>query len=189
MGGTFDPIHLGHLAAASEAAHECGLDEVVFVPAGRPWQKQHRIVSDPQDRYVMTVLATVDDPRFSVSRVDIERPGSTYTVDTLRDLQQHNGPETDLYLILGADALAGLHSWHEPERIMSLARLVGVTRPGHLLPDAALVPPGTIILSVPGVDVSATEIRERVASGRPVDYLLPPGVASYVAKRRLYSQP
>src|SRR5229473_5744289 len=111
MGGTFDPVHHGHLVAASEVAHDFALDEVVFVPTGEPYQKDSRRVAPAEDRYLMTVIATASNPKFSVSRVDIDRPGPTYTIDTLRDLREANSPEADLFFITGADALARLISW------------------------------------------------------------------------------
>ena len=123
MGGTFDPIHHGHLVAASEVAHIFSLDEVIFVPTGQPWQKQAKKVSPAEDRYLMTVIATASNPRFSVSRVDIDRPGPTYTIDTLRDLAAANGPGTDLYFITGADALASILTWHDADTLFSLAHL------------------------------------------------------------------
>src|SRR5690606_38420785 len=119
MGGTFDPIHHGHLVAASEVAARFHLDEVVFVPTGQPWQKSHRTVSAAEDRYLMTVVATVENPQFSVSRIDIDRGGPTYTVDTLRDLRALN-PDTDLFFITGADALAQILTWRDSEELFSL---------------------------------------------------------------------
>ena len=130
MGGTFDPIHNGHLVAASEVADLFELDEVVYVPTGQPWQKHHRDVTAAEDRYLMTVIATASNPRFSVSRVDIDRGGPTYTKDTLRDLRALN-PDADLYFITGADALASILSWQNWEEMFSIARFVGVSRPGY----------------------------------------------------------
>ena len=124
MGGTFDPIHHGHLVAGSEVAHHFGLDEVVFVPTGEPYQKDDRKVSAAEDRYLMTVIATASNPRFCVSRVDIDRPGPTYTIDTLRDLKDANGPDTDLYFITGADALANILTWHDVQALFSLAHFI-----------------------------------------------------------------
>ena len=132
MGGTFDPIHNGHLVAASEVADLFELDEVVFVPTGQPWQKHHRHVTAAEDRYLMTVIATASNPRFSVSRVDIDRGGPTYTKDTLRDLHALN-PDADLYFITGADALASILSWQNWEEMFSIAKFVGVSRPGYEL--------------------------------------------------------
>src|SRR5205085_10231109 len=133
MGGTFDPIHHGHLVAASEVAAKFHLDEVVFVPTGQPWQKTAREVTEAEHRYLMTVVATASNPRFTVSRVDIDRPGLTYTIDTLRDLRAQRGDEAELFFITGADALAQILSWKDAEELFSLAHFVGVTRPGHHL--------------------------------------------------------
>ena len=186
MGGTFDPIHLGHLAAASEVAHHFELDAVVFVPAGSPWQKAQQIVSPAEDRYLMTVVATAADPRFTVSRVDIDRPGPTYTVDTLRDLRARYGPDASLYFITGADALNDILSWRDTDEVQRLAHLVGVTRPGHVLSDPGLEPGAVTLLEVPALAISSSEVRARVAAGAPISYLVPPGVESYIAKRGLY---
>jgi nicotinate-nucleotide adenylyltransferase len=186
MGGTFDPIHHGHLVAASEVAASFDLDEVVFVPTGAPWQKVDRAVSPAEDRYLMTVIATASDPRFSVSRVDIDRLGPTYTLDTLRDLQAAYPEAGQLYFITGADALAQLLTWRDVAALFALAHFVGVTRPGHVLADPGL-PAGEVnLVEVPALAISSTEVRDRVASGRPIDYLVPEGVARYIAKRRLY---
>lgn len=184
MGGTFDPVHYGHLLVASEVAHRLELSEVVFVPAARPWQKPAH--TDPEHRYLMTAIATAADPRFRVSRVDLDRAGPTYTVDTLRDLQNEYGPGARLHFITGADALSGLRTWHKPDEVLAMAELIGVTRPGHELRSGGL-PDGSVTLApVPALDISSTDIRERVAEGRPIDYLVPPGVASYIAKHGLY---
>src|ERR1700729_1560827 len=145
MGGTFDPIHHGHLVAASEVGHFFSLDEVIFVPTGQPWQKNGRKVSPPEDRYLMTVIATASNPRFSVSRVDIDRPGPTYTIDTLKDLKRASGPDTDLYFITGADALANILTWHDVDALFNLAHFIGCTRPGHRLTAAGL-PDGKVSL-------------------------------------------
>ncbi len=188
MGGTFDPIHHGHLVAASEVAASFELDEVVFVPTGAPWQKVDRAVSPAEDRYLMTVIATASDPRFSVSRVDIDRDGPTYTLDTLRDLQAAYPEAGQLYFITGADALAQLLTWRDVAALFALAHFVGVTRPGHVLADPGL-PSGEVnLVEVPALAISSTEVRDRVASGRPIDYLVPEGVARYIVKRRLYRQ-
>ena len=186
MGGTFDPIHHGHLVAASEVAHEFGLDEVVFVPTGRPWQKAHRGVSEPEDRYLMTVIATAADPRFTVSRVDVDRPGPTYTADTLRDLAEAMGPGTELFFITGADALAEILGWERTDEVMALAHLVGVTRPGHALVDPGLSPGRVTLIEVPALAISSSDVRRRVSAGAPISYLVPAGVESYIAKRGLY---
>jgi len=186
MGGTFDPIHHGHLVAASEVAALFSLDEVVFVPTGQPWQKAGVAISPAEDRYLMTVIATAANPRFSVSRVDIDRGGPTYTIDTLRDLRAAYGPDTELYFITGADALAQILSWHRADDLLRLAHFVGVTRPGYDL-SAAHLPVGAVsLLEVPAMAISSTGCRERVAAGQPVWYLVPDGVVQYIEKRRLY---
>ncbi|MGC9670514.1 nicotinate-nucleotide adenylyltransferase [Planosporangium sp. 12N6] len=186
MGGTFDPIHNGHLVAASEVADLFDLDEVVFVPTGQPWQKSDAKVSPAEDRYLMTVIATASNPRFHVSRVDIERHGPTYTVDTLRDLRESYGPDTELYFITGADALEKILSWKDADQIFSLAHFVGVTRPGFELSDAHLPADTVSLVQVPAMAISSTDCRERVAAGKPVWYLVPDGVVQYIAKRHLY---
>jgi nicotinate-nucleotide adenylyltransferase len=187
MGGTFDPIHLGHLVAASEAAHRFALDRVVFVPTGQPWQKSDREVSPAEDRYRMTVIATEADERFSVSRVDIDRAGPTYTVDTLRDIRADLGDGHDYYFITGADALGDILSWREPTEVLRLAHLVGVTRPGHVLADPGLAPGRVTLLEIPALAISSSDIRSRVARGAPIRYLVTPGVEAYIAKAGLYA--
>jgi nicotinate-nucleotide adenylyltransferase len=184
MGGTFDPIHHGHLVAASEVAARFELDEVVFVPTGQPWQKG--VVSPAEDRYLMTVIATASNPRFHVSRADIDRDGPTYTVDTLRDLHAVYGPTARLFFITGADALARILSWKDALEMLSLACFVGVTRPGFELTDEHLPDDSVTLVEVPAMAISSTDCRERVAAGKPVWYLVPDGVVQYIAKRGLY---
>ncbi|MBD0747279.1 nicotinate-nucleotide adenylyltransferase [Streptomyces sp. CBMA152] len=186
MGGTFDPIHHGHLVAASEVASQFHLDEVVFVPTGQPWQKSHKHVSAAEDRYLMTVIATASNPQFSVSRIDIDRGGATYTVDTLRDLRALNS-DADLFFITGADALSQiLTTWRDVDELFSLAHFIGVTRPGHLLTDDGLPEGGVSLVEVPALAISSTDCRARVAQGDPVWYLVPDGVVRYIDKRQLY---
>lgn len=186
MGGTFDPIHHGHLVAASEVASRFLLDEVVFVPTGQPWQKADYAVSPAEDRYLMTVIATASNPRFQVSRVDIDRGGQTYTVDTLRDLRSLYGPKVDLFFITGADALDKILSWKDAESIFELAHLVGVTRPGFVLSDEHLPADSVSLVQVPAMAISSTDCRRRVVEGQPIWYLVPDGVVQYIAKRNLY---
>lgn len=185
MGGTFDPIHHGHLVAASEVATRFDLDEVVFVPTGRPWQKEEagKRVTRSEHRYLMTVVATASNPRFTVSRVDIDREGPTFTIDTLRDLRAER-PDDELFFITGADALAQIISWKGVEELTSLAHFVGVTRPGHELSDMGLK--NVRLLEVPAMAISSTDCRQRVASGEPVWYLVPDGVVQYINKYQLY---
>jgi nicotinate-nucleotide adenylyltransferase len=195
MGGTFDPIHHGHLVAASEVADRFDLEQVVFVPTGQPWQKRSRSVTPAEDRYLMTVIATASNPRFSVSRVDIDRGGATYTKDTLRDLRALN-PDADLYFITGADALASILSWQNWEDLFSLARFVGVSRPGyeldgkHISAAMAELPSDALhLVEVPALAISSTDCRRRAEESRPIWYLVPDGVVQYVAKRDLYRAP
>src|SRR3954469_15268397 len=185
MGGTFDPIHHGHLVAASEVASLYGLDEVIFVPTGEPWQKSERQVSPAEHRYLMTVIATASNPRFWVSRVDIDRPGPTYTIDTLRDLTAQR-PDAELFFITGADALAQILSWKDVDELWDLARFIAVTRPGHELTDRGLPVNRVTLQEVPAMAISSTDCRERVAAGHPVWYLVPDGVVQYIAKYHLY---
>jgi nicotinate-nucleotide adenylyltransferase len=183
MGGTFDPIHNGHLVAASEVAAALNLDQVVFVPTGAPAQKQQ--VTDGEHRYLMTVIATAANPRFMVSRVDIDRDKSTYTVDTLRDLKTQY-PDAELFFITGSDAIAQILAWHEVEKLWDLAHFVAVSRPGHKLeiPD---VPSGAVTsVEVPALSISSTDCRNRVAKGEPIWYLVPDGVVQYIGKHGLY---
>ena len=189
MGGTFDPIHHGHLVAASEAASRFDLDEVVFVPTGQPWQKADRQVSAGEDRYLMTVIATASNPRFTVSRVDIDRPGMTYTVDTLRDIRAERGDDVDLYFITGADALAQILTWRDAERLFELAHFVGCTRPGVelALPVIAQLPQDRVtVMEIPALAISSTACRLRVSEQEPIWYLVPDGIVQYIAKRGLY---
>jgi nicotinate-nucleotide adenylyltransferase len=185
MGGTFDPIHHGHLVAASEVQSVFDLDEVVFVPTGQPWQKDDREVSPAELRYLMTVVATASNPRFTVSRVDVDRPGPTYTIDTLRDLREQY-PDADLFFITGADALAQILSWKAVDELFHLAQFVGVNRPGHELSGDGLPAERVSLMEVPAMAISSTACRERVRAGEPVWYLVPDGVVQFIAKYRLY---
>ena len=183
MGGTFDPIHHGHLVAASEVASAFNLDGVLFVPTGTPWQKDK--VTDGEHRYLMSVIATASNPRFTVSRVDIDREGPTYTVDTLRDIQKAF-PEAELFFITGADAVKQILEWKDHEQLWPLAHFVAVTRPGHKL-ELPPAPTGAIsILEIPALAISSTDIRARVVDGDPVWYLVPDGVVQYIGKHKLY---
>lgn len=183
MGGTFDPIHHGHLVAASEVAQQFDLDRVVFVPTGMPYLKP--AVSEGEHRYLMTVIATASNPRFTVSRVDIERDGPTYTVDTLRDLRALY-PDAELFFITGADAVAQILDWKDVDEIWRLAHLVAVSRPGHRLTVSGLPADRVSSLEVPALAISSTDCRARVGKGWPVWYLVPDGVVQYIAKHRLY---
>ena len=183
MGGTFDPIHHGHLVAASEVAQSFDLDEVVFVPTGEPWQKSG--VSLGEHRYLMTVIATASNPRFTVSRVDIDRGGPTYTIDTLRDLKDDR-PDAEFFFITGADALAQILSWRDHDELWDLAHFVAVSRPGHVLSTDGLPTDDVSQLEIPALAISSTDCRDRVQRGNPVWYLVPDGVVQYIAKHHLY---
>jgi nicotinate-nucleotide adenylyltransferase len=188
MGGTFDPVHLGHLVTAEQARADLGLDEVVFLPAGRPWQKGESTA--PEHRYLMTVLATAANPAFSVSRVEVDREGPTYTVETLRRLHDLL-PEARLFFITGADAILNILTWKDAEECLELAVFVAATRPGHelrALRDEGLEDRVTV-LDVPALAISSTDIRERFAAGRSVSYLIPPQVEQYARKHGLYKTP
>lgn len=188
MGGTFDPVHNGHLVAASEVAALFDLDEVVFVPVGQPWQKVHRAVSAAEDRYLMTFLATAGNPQFSVSRIEIDRQGATYTIDTLRDIRRLQ-PDHELFFITGADALAQIFTWRDHRELFQLAHFIGVSRPGYQLALDDGLTPGTVsLLEVPALAISSSDIRERVGRGAPIWYLTPDGVVRYIAKKRLYQE-
>lgn len=192
MGGTFDPIHHGHLVAASEVAARFHLDEVVFVPTGIPWQKADRQVSLAEDRYLMTVIATASNPQFSVSRVDIDREGNTYTVDTLKDLRAERGDDVDYFFITGADAVRQILTWRGADELFDLAHFVGVTRPGVPLTkkDLSHLPLNSVtLLEVPALAISSTDCRERTQQGMPIWYLVPDGIVQYIAKRGLYPAP
>ncbi len=189
MGGTFDPIHHGHLSAANEVLHRYALDEVVFVPTGQPWQKSDREVSPSEDRYLLTVVATASNPRFGVSRLEIDRAGPTYTVETLRELRAQH-PDAELFFITGADALAQILGWRDAEELFALAHFVGVSRPGYAPVDVGAFPEGAVtLLEVPALAISSSDLRARVAGGLPVHYLTPDGVVQYIRKRNLYRSP
>jgi nicotinate-nucleotide adenylyltransferase len=183
MGGTFDPIHHGHLVAASEVAQSFDLDEVVFVPTGHPWQKGD--VTTGEHRYLMTVIATASNPQFTVSRVDIDREGPTFTIDTLRDLHRAR-PEAELFFITGADAIAQILSWRNVHELWELAHFVAVSRPGHDLSISGLPKQDVSLLEVPALAISSTDCRSRVSRGFPVWYLVPDGVVQYISKHHLY---
>lgn len=194
MGGTFDPIHNGHLVAASEVADLFDLDEVIFVPTGEPWQKEGRRVSPAEDRYLMTVIATASNPRFSVSRVDIDRGGRTYTKDTLHDLRNLH-PDSELFFITGADALASILSWQDWEDLFSISKFIGVSRPGydldgqHIVAAIDKLPEDALhLVEIPALAISSSDCRARAARARPIWYLVPDGVVQYVSKRKLYQE-
>ena len=189
MGGTFDPIHYGHLVTAEEAVVQFQLDTVVFVPTGQPWMKAHREVSPAEERYLMTVVATASNPRFTVSRIEIDRDGPTYTVETLRQLANEQ-PDAELYFITGADAILEIVQWKDPDEALSLAHFIAATRPGHdlsrLEAAAAEHHPRVSVMKIPALAISSSDIRQRVHEGRAIRYLLPEGVKSFIEKAGLY---
>jgi nicotinate-nucleotide adenylyltransferase len=189
MGGTFDPIHHGHLLTAEEAAVQFGLDEVLFVPTGQPWMKVRDDVSPAEDRYLMTVVATASNPRFSVSRTEIDRQGPTYTVDTLRAIGDQ-APDAELFFVTGADAMLEIFGWKDPEEVLSLAHFIAATRPGYdITRFEAAAPtrhPNVSVMNIPALAISSTDIRRRVHEGRPIRYLVPEGVKNYIEKAGLY---
>jgi nicotinate-nucleotide adenylyltransferase len=192
MGGTFDPIHLGHLVTAEEALVQFNLDRVIFMPTGRPAAKSDAAVSSAEDRYLMTVLATAPNPDFDVSRMEVDRPGTTYTVDTLRALRDAYGPSVELFFITGADAVWEIVTWKDAEQVAGLATFIAATRPGYDLEAArtAHEMAHTVFrieyMAVPALAISSTELRERVAARRPIRYLTSESVAAYIGKHGLY---
>lgn len=190
MGGTFDPIHYGHLVAAEEALVQFNLDRVIFMPTGEPARKTHRQVTPAEHRYLMAVIATASNPDFAVSRLEVDRPGVTYTVDTMIELRTIHGPDTELFFITGADAILDILTWKDSDRLADVCTLIAATRPGYDLSRFRQLPGSAELrvemMEVPALAISSTDIRERVAARRPVRYLLPEAVAMYVQKNRLY---
>jgi nicotinate-nucleotide adenylyltransferase len=196
MGGTFDPVHFGHLVAAEEALVQFNLDRVVFMPTGRPVRKTHRHVSSAEDRYLMTVIATASNPDFEVSRLEIDRPGDTYTVDTMQQLRDLHGSRAELFFISGADAVREILTWKDAGRFSELCTFIAATRPGFDLAPGLLgsFAPGSFsprveAMEVPALAISSSDIRGRVAARRPIRYLLPEAVAAYIEKNGLYREP
>lgn len=190
MGGTFDPIHYGHLVTAEEALHQFRLDGVVFVPTGRPWMKVNEVVSNVEDRYLMTVIATASNPLFRVSRMEVDREGPTYTVDTLRGLKEEMGEEVDLFFVTGADAVVEIFQWKQPQELFDLAHFIAATRPGYDIAGfeahAPTSNPDITVMNIPALAISSTDVRRRVHAGSPIRYLVPEGVKSYIEKAGLY---
>jgi nicotinate-nucleotide adenylyltransferase len=193
LGGTFDPIHYGHLVAAEDCRAQLGLTEVLFVPAGHPPHKRNQQITPVANRLAMAELAIVDNPHFRLSRVDVDRPGPSYSVDMVQALQAELGPESQLFFILGRDSLLDLPTWHEPDRLAQLCQLVAVTRPGY--PPLDLTQLNSVIpnareriisLEVPELNLASSDIRRRVAEGRPIRYLVPESVRRYIKESGLY---
>jgi nicotinate-nucleotide adenylyltransferase len=194
LGGTFDPVHLGHLIIAQEAQARLGLDRVLFVPTGQPWMKRGRTISPGEHRVAMARLAVADSPRFEVSSMEVDRPGPTYTVETLQALRREGPNELEIFFIIGADSLEGLARWKELQRVRELCTLVAVSRPGHREPDVASTEAGLPdaapqVIPLPGIQIGigGSEIRERVAAGRPIRYWVPPAVEEYIMRNGLYA--
>jgi nicotinate-nucleotide adenylyltransferase len=186
MGGSFDPVHLGHLVCAEEALWQFNLDEVIWVPAGNPWQKRH--VSSAEDRYMMVVVATGGHPAFSVSRIEMDRSGPTYTIETLKAFQQFHGEGAELFFITGADAVLQILTWKDPGEALQVAHFIAANRPNYELaaPELDKFGKRVSVMTIPGLEISSTDIRRRVADGRPIRYLVPEGVADYIYERGLY---
>ena len=196
MGGTFDPVHFGHLVAAEEALVQFNLDKVVFMPTGRPVRKTHRHVSSAEDRYLMTVVATASNPDFEVSRLEIDRPGDTYTIDTMLELREIHGPRAEVFFISGADAVRDILTWKDADRVAELCTFIAATRPGFDVASTladfaahAAFKPRVEVMEVPALAISSSDIRARVAARRPIRYLLPEDVAAYIEKNGLYREP
>lgn len=190
MGGTFDPIHTGHLVAAEAARHAFDLQEVRFVPAGTPWQKEGRDVASADDRVAMAEVATADNPGFSVSRIEVDREGPTYTRDTLSAIHEAD-LDAELFFITGADAILQILTWKDPETVLALATFVAASRPGYDLANLDELIPASLrtrvqAFEVPALSISSTDIRARVRDGRPIRYLVPDSVADYITGRGLY---
>jgi nicotinate-nucleotide adenylyltransferase len=192
MGGTFDPIHFGHLVTAEEALVQFNLDRVLFMPTGRPALKTHKRVAAAEHRYLMTVIATASNPDFDVSRMEVDRPGTTYTVDTLKAIRDAHGPSTELFFITGADAVWEIIGWKDADAIADLATFIAATRPGYDLDAArqAHMDAATRFrieyIEVPALSISSTDLRSRVAARRPIRYLAPEAVGAYIEKHQLY---
>ena len=193
LGGTFDPIHIGHLTVAEEVKTRLDLAEVLFVPAGQPWLKTNSPISSAEHRIGMVRLAIAGRPYFKLSMVEIERTGPSYTVDTVAELQAQLGAGEELFFIMGWDSLAQLPQWREPSRLVTMCHLVAVPRPGYQLPDLeyleALIPglsQSLVLLDKPEIDVDATDIRNRVTHGLSISQLVPDSVISYIEQHRLY---
>ncbi len=190
MGGTFDPIHHGHLVTAEAALHQLDLDEVVFVPTGQPWMKADREVTPAEDRYLMTVIATASNPRFSVSRIEVDREGPSHTIDTLQELRRMAEGDVELFFITGADAMLEILSWKDPEEVLTQAHFIAATRPGYDIArfEQGAPPrrPNVSVMNIPALAISSTDVRRRVREGEPIRYLVPEGVQTYIEKSGLY---
>jgi len=195
LGGTFDPVHLGHLIVAEDVRQKLGLQEVLFIPAGRPRLKDNKSISEAEHRLEMVILATASNPYLNVSTIEIERPGPSYSVDTVIELKAGLGAGAKIFFIAGYDTLADLHLWKDPRRLVELCQVVAVARPGHNKMDLRPLESGVrgaadriMKVEVPQIDISATGIRQRVARGLSIRYLVPEAVEDYIAANNLYVQ-
>ena len=193
LGGTFDPVHLGHLIIAEEVREQLKLDKVLFVPSAHPWLKEKRIITPAEHRVSMLRLALSSNPHFQISMVDVEREGPSYTVDTLSDLKRQFGDSVSFFFIMGWDSLRDLHLWKDPARIIQQCRLVAVGRPGSAKPRLSAleaVLPGIskrlLLLQKPLIGISSSEVRQRVARGLSIKYLVPEVVEGYIREKGLY---
>jgi nicotinate-nucleotide adenylyltransferase len=191
MGGTFDPIHYGHLIIGEEPRRRFGLEKVIFVPAGDPPHKKDYDVSAKEHRYAMTVLATASHPDFECSRMEMDRPGPSYSVDTIRQIKRDYGTDMQVYFITGADAILEILTWHEHDKLKSLCKFIAATRPGYDLDELKHRVPKdyldqTVFLEVPGVHISSTDLRARIAEGEPIKYMVPESIEAYILKSGLY---
>ncbi len=198
MGGTFNPIHYGHLVTAQEALVQFHLDKVIFMPSGHPPHKKDGEILPPEERYLMTVIATASNPDFSVSRMEIERKGLSYAIDSVRELKKIYGESTEIFFITGADAILEILTWKDAERLYDMCKFIAATRPGyclekfkklHLLPEntePGKKKPEVYFMEIPALAISSTDIRRRIREGRPIKYLVPEGVANYIYKRGFY---
>jgi nicotinate-nucleotide adenylyltransferase len=193
LGGTLDPVHHGHLFAAEEVRATYGLDRVLFIPCGHAPHKDERQITPAEHRYEMCALATASNPGFATSRLEIDRPGPSYTIDTLRELRVIHGADTELFFIIGADALLEIDTWHLPDAVLAEARCVAVPRPGSELSGLPSVigvrrAARVEVMDLPGLDISATDIRCRAREGRPIRYLTPDPVVAYIGENGLYTE-
>jgi nicotinate-nucleotide adenylyltransferase len=193
MGGTFDPVHLGHLAVAEQAFQQIAMTEVIFIPAGHPYFKANTLISPAEDRVKMLKLALVDSPHFTISLLEVQRSGPSYAVDTLSQLRKQVKKNDELFFIMGWDSLLSLPRWQKPKRLLQLCKLVAAPRPGYPKPDLRLLEeelPGiagrTVIMDKPVIDISSANIRERVQEGLPIEHLVPREVEKYIKEKRLY---
>ena len=195
LGGTFDPIHLGHLIVAEDIRQKLGLREVLFIPAGQPWLKlkEEKPISAAEHRLAMVRLAVASNPYFKVSTLEIDRPGFSYSIDTVLELKAKLGAGAEIYFIVGPDALAELPRWKDPGRLVEICQVVGIGRPGHAQTDLHILEssiPGVsqriMLVDVPQIDISSPEIRKRVAQGLSIRYLVPEAVEKYIAEHKLY---